>query len=273
MKVTILGTAAAEAWPGLFCACDACREARRRGGPNIRRRTSYLLDDETLIDFGPDINWQCNAFGIDLSAVRRILFTHSHHDHLEPGELQWRKAGFSKADGVLDLYGNEHVFERIRRESRYSFAELALVQHLLRPGVSMQAGPLDVLPVEADHADRAETALNLVIRSGEAGLLIANDTGWWPERSWEQVRGLGLGAAVIECTYLHQNPEARHHHMGVQTTIAFRDRLLQEGALRPDAQVLTAHFSHNGGTLHEELCSVFEPANITVAYDGLVLSV
>ena len=36
MKITYYGTAAAEAWPGVFCRCDACERARAAGG----RRTT-----------------------------------------------------------------------------------------------------------------------------------------------------------------------------------------------------------------------------------------
>jgi len=34
MKVKILGTAAAEGWPALFCRCPACQRARKLGGKN-----------------------------------------------------------------------------------------------------------------------------------------------------------------------------------------------------------------------------------------------
>ena len=40
MKLVFLGTAAAEAIPALWCGCNICREARRRGGKDIRRRCS-----------------------------------------------------------------------------------------------------------------------------------------------------------------------------------------------------------------------------------------
>ncbi|MEI6501881.1 MAG: flagellar hook-basal body complex protein FliE [Armatimonadota bacterium] len=54
MFLKLLGSAAAEGWPALFCACEACREARRLGGKNLRRRTSYQLGDTVHVDFGPD---------------------------------------------------------------------------------------------------------------------------------------------------------------------------------------------------------------------------
>ncbi len=38
MELMYLGSAAAEGWPALFCECDACKEAARRGGRDIRMR-------------------------------------------------------------------------------------------------------------------------------------------------------------------------------------------------------------------------------------------
>ena len=72
MKLTFLGTAAAEGMPALWCECPTCAEAKKLGGKEIRRRCSYLLDGDTLIDFGPDAFWQSIEFNIDLTAIDRI---------------------------------------------------------------------------------------------------------------------------------------------------------------------------------------------------------
>ena len=65
MRIQILGSAAAEAVPALWCECECCEYARKHGGKDIRRRCSYWVDDDTLADFGPDANWQSVACGID----------------------------------------------------------------------------------------------------------------------------------------------------------------------------------------------------------------
>ena len=54
MKITFLGTAAAEGFPALFCNCEYCREARRLGGKNIRTRSQCLINENMLVDFPPD---------------------------------------------------------------------------------------------------------------------------------------------------------------------------------------------------------------------------
>src|SRR5699024_7123072 len=50
MKLTYLGTAAAEGFPALFCNCPACREAARLGGRNIRTRSQALINRDLLLD-------------------------------------------------------------------------------------------------------------------------------------------------------------------------------------------------------------------------------
>ncbi|MDE6677090.1 MAG: hypothetical protein K2K12_05210, partial [Clostridia bacterium] len=81
MKVTYLGTGAAEGIPALFCQCEYCRGVRARGGKEIRSRAQVLVDGELSIDFPPDAFYHGAAEGIDLSAVKYLLVTHSHMDH------------------------------------------------------------------------------------------------------------------------------------------------------------------------------------------------
>ena len=89
MELVLLGTAAAEGWPGPFCLCEACEEARKRRGPNVRSRSGALVDDELKIDFSPDTVSQLQRTGRNLSRVKTILFTHQHSDHVVASEMEW----------------------------------------------------------------------------------------------------------------------------------------------------------------------------------------
>ena len=82
MKLKFLGTAAAEAIPALWCECPVCRRAKELGGRELRRRCSYLIDRDTLIDFGPDAYWQVTEFGIDLTAVLGDAYGRAHTGEL-----------------------------------------------------------------------------------------------------------------------------------------------------------------------------------------------
>jgi len=269
MRVQILGSCAAEGWPALFCECDACAEARRRGGRNIRRRTVYCIDGELLVDFGPDIYWQSVEFGVDLARIRYILITHSHEDHLSPIEFHWRRRGFSRVESPLAVYGNAQVLQRIRAESGMEQYDLQMDLIEVHAGRAFEAGRYRVFPLEASHAVPEEEALNYVIECGDVALLIANDTGWWEEPTWEAVRRFRLDAAIIDCTYGLLNPDHRAWHLGAGAVVEMRDRLAEMGVLKSGAYVVANHFSHNGVGLYEDLCDWFSPHGIEVGYDGM----
>lgn len=84
MKVTFLGTAAAERFPALWCRCSSCETARERSGRDLRRTSALLLNDDLLIDAGPDLVNGAAALGLSLAVVQALLITHAHYDHLEP---------------------------------------------------------------------------------------------------------------------------------------------------------------------------------------------
>ena len=82
MKLTFLGTAAAEAMPAHFCVCETCKTARKNGGKDIRKRCCYLLNDDTLIDYGPDIWDQSIMYNFDLADIKRIFSLLKSEEHL-----------------------------------------------------------------------------------------------------------------------------------------------------------------------------------------------
>ena len=90
MKITFLGTAAAEGFPAIFCNCEYCNEARRLGGKNIRTRSQALIDDELLIDFPADTYSHFLKHGIRGDEIKYLIITHGHSDHLYPADFEMR---------------------------------------------------------------------------------------------------------------------------------------------------------------------------------------
>lgn len=276
MKLKILGSAAAEGIPALWCKCDTCQMCLKEGGKNIRRRTSYLIDNDTVIDLGPDIFWQVINFGIDMTLIKRIIFTHSHTDHLNPVDLEWRLEGLSSVSSNIKVFGNSFVLKKIVDLIGIGFEQLKINPVSLDNIERAIDEDLEIYPIEAAHCQNsAERALNYVIGRDSKYVLIANDTGWWPDVSWEKIKGFTLSAAIIECTMgmnpLHINSTVGH--MGANASLKFRDQLMASGAISGSSQVFVNHFSHNGKAVHEELCNFFEPHGINVGYDGLIIEV
>ncbi len=267
MTFTILGTAAAEGWPALWCPCTACEQARELGGKNIRRRTAYQLGDRIHVDFGPDTFAQMLEFGLHYERLEHLLITHSHHDHLCPQELLYRQRGFVVEElGTLTIHGNEAVRTKLNALGHSMGdcrARFELVTHF--EPIDLGEG-VTATPLPADHAQGEEAVIYLFERDGRA-LLQANDTGWFPEPTWRFLEGKQLDVVLIECTY--GSREGGHHHLGANQVLDVRERLRKSGSLKPGARVITVHFSHNGGWLHERLEAFFAPHQIEVAWDGM----
>lgn len=120
MKITYYGTSASEAWPALFCNCEACELARQLGGKNIRTRSQALVDTTLLLDFPPDTNYHAQQYHLDLRKVETLLITHSHHDHFFPYDICMRTENYATglSDKKLTVYGNEEVESRFCQAAR-----------------------------------------------------------------------------------------------------------------------------------------------------------
>lgn len=278
MKIIFLGTAAAEGFPALWCECDTCKMALERGERDLRRRCSYLIDDDTMIDFGPDIYWQMQEFHIDWSCLKRVIITHNHGDHLSPMEFLWRdSAMFSKVTNELTVIGSKRIFSRIlsfaaEDSGIYNLATLKIRPLEIACGEAVDDRDMKITALKADHAPGKEAQVFLLEKTGKR-IFIATDTGMLPEESWKLLKGIKLDLVILDATMGIKNRHWRNGHLGVETAVEFRDKLDTLGCLTGVTQVYATHFSHNGGNLHEDLEAFFEPRHIKVANDGLTVTV
>lgn len=274
MKITILGSAAAEALPALFCECEICRFARIHKGKDLRRRTSYLLDGDTMIDFGPDAFDQTCKFDIDLAELKRILITHAHEDHLNPVDLSWRRQWFSTVTKNIDIIADDAVKARIERETQLSYEQLKLNERAIHPNETIFADDLEIFAVRGNH-DPNSTPLNYVVTRNSSSVLIGNDTGYWSEESWDALAKYGkvFDIAIIESTMGFPNADHERGHLGVNATVKVFARLREMGLVTDKTRCVTNHFSHNGMPYHSKLEEFFNPHGIEVGFDGMVIEV
>ena len=82
MKIQFLGTGASPSTPLPFCQCQVCRQARYVGGKNLRKRSSIIINEDMIVDIGPDIMSASYTYNISISDVAICLQTHFHEDPL-----------------------------------------------------------------------------------------------------------------------------------------------------------------------------------------------
>ena len=71
MELLYLGTAAAEAIPGMFCDCRFCKTAKALGGKEYRMRSGAVINGELMIDFSPDVHISSEKAGIELRKIKK----------------------------------------------------------------------------------------------------------------------------------------------------------------------------------------------------------
>ena len=274
-KITILGSAAAEGIPALFCNCRVCNDAWKNGGKDMRMRTAYKLNDHVRIDFGPDSMVQEYKFQLRSEHLKHLFITHSHEDHLYINLLNYRRPGFSVVaeDNILNVYGNVGVIDAIYNhfaKTRCNFARFRLnpVEIQAFSPVELPEEDMTFHPMKANHMP-SEQPNFYVIRHGKKWLMIANDTGYFCEEDWAYLAALKIRFDVVITDCTGGILDNRDGHMSGKYVLATKQRLEEMGCIDKDTKYFINHFSHNGRLTHAELEAHYNPHGIQVGYDGL----
>lgn len=286
MRLRFLGTAAAEGYPDAFCDCANCRQARKRGGKSLRRRSSALIDDVLLIDPGPDLHAACLAEGLSLAGLRYCLQTHEHSDHLAAihffarapmcqvvghGRLEYLASAGALAKAAADLgiaagegFQDPTVAERWNLSARVA-----------EPFQEYMVGPYRVRTVRANHDPKITPLLYLIERDGRC-LFYATDTGELPEETWAHLearaaKGTRVHALALDHTFGRAGRVQGHMNWEQFTEQVARLRAI--GLLAPDARLFAHHIAHHSNPCHEELAAFAAVHGYEVAYDGLEVEV
>ena len=254
--LTVLGSAASEGVPCIFCDCPVCRNARNRGGAEVRSRTAYAVDGNIRIDFGPDAIWQSNRLGIPLTGLRHLFFTHSHEDHFYPDDLfpVWRFL-----PEPLHIYGSAVMLNKLR-------CHRSLILHELFPGsqVEIPESGLTVTAFAADHIP-TETAMLYLLEHGKNRILIGNDSNIFPDATIKQLRGKLCCNVFLDCTW--GDTDRGCGHMGYPNNKKLVEKLRAVGAVDAQTQIHPTHFCHEFIRSHAEMCRSYHP--FIPAYDGM----
>lgn len=284
MKITFLGTSAANAFPEAFCQCINCRQARQAGGKSLRKRSAGLINDDLLIDLGPDIMAASQMHGIDLTGVRYCLQTHPHADHLDLSHLLSRSPAYGVAGAPrLHFYASAATLDLADQTFRRDLAdfglfnpraeeELNLSLHTIEPMRPYEIGSYRVTAFPANHAP-GTGALLYAIETGGRCLFYGTDTAELFEETWQAFHDLGLTFDLVVLDHTYGPDEPGSDHLNAAGVIDTMRRMRAEGILKPDGRVLATHIAHEGNPAHDELSAYARAYGYDVAHDGLVTAV
>lgn len=281
MRAQFLGTAASEGYPNPFCGCANCRHAQELSGPNLRKRSSLLIDGELLLDLGPDVLAAAQMHDIALTQVRYCLQTHEHQDHLHPA-LFLARSPYCGVHGapLLHFYCTPGALAIAIREMDHletlgldeACARLNLAIHTIAPFQTFAAGPYQVSSVLAAHDPTTIPLLYIIKRDGHS-LFYATDTGPLPKQTWAALQAWGgrFDAVIMDHTFGYGAPSAQH--LNSEQFCDVTAKLREAGLLAEDARIYATHIAHHSNPIHAELVEHAAAHGYLVAYDGLTITV
>jgi len=253
LTITVLGSGTSVGVPTIGCHCAVCTSIDPR---DKRLRPSILIcwdGHSVLIDTGPDFRQQALAAGIE--RLDAVLLTHAHADHIM-GLDDVRPLNFHMS-GPIRVYGSADTIDIIRRTFHYIFdtrpteSSIPKIETCVFGGAPIRIGNLDFEPIRLAHGHGMVHGF----RFGSAAYL--TDHSGIPPESMEKLRDLD----VLFLDALRHRPHPTH------STI--EDSLVTVTALKPRR----AFFTHICHDLAHEATEAALPANVRLAYDGLVIEV
>lgn len=284
MNITFLGTAAANAFPEAFCSCENCQRARALGGPSLRKRSSLLVNDDLLIDLGPDVMTASNQHGYPLTNVRYCLQTHAHDDHLDTSHFLSRSPGFGVVGAPrLHFYASGGTLRAAARRLEADCAPLSFLHpdvgeqlnvelHQVQPFEVFSAGPYRIVVVPARHDPGVESVLYAIAQGGRS-LFYGTDTAMPKEAVWDAFHREKLSFDLVVLDHTYGPQEEGTDHLSARQFVAVVGRMREEGVLASHGRAFATHIAHEGNPPHPELVAFATENGYEVAYDGLTLAV
>lgn len=288
MKIQFLGTGAAEGIPAAYCRCEACEGVRKRGGVEIRSRSSIRIDDEYQIDISPDYYLQMIQHGIDMYDVRHLLITHSHEDHLSLSAITDKTMSQVVNGDPLSIYISKPGYAFVKQfidvvslpEPHSSRLDSMLDLHVLDYEITTSIGKFRAETVSGNHKafGENEKSINYLLTDTDgATLLYALDTGYYTDETYEYLTGKRADAVIMDCTFAGRTDrgEFPFGHLDQASFLRQVERMSAIGFIDSNSRIFATHFNPHQGLTHYEIQERFDasPFEVTVAYDGLKIEV
>ena len=286
MQVTFLGTSAAPSMPNPFCVCQACKVARRAGGKNLRRRSSIAINDDLIVDIGPDVATASFDYGVCLAGTEVCLMTHAHEDHFDPEFLMARHEDYGTVVAKdMTLAGSIDTLRAIDTDlaCRCEYGSLfdqqtrgALKIDLLtvEPFKKQVIGNYRITGYPANHGS-VKGALLYAIEQGRKATFYGTDTSVFPEHVWEQLlhTRTRFDLLILDHTYGIGIEVSPPDHLASVDVIGHVDRFRRTGLLKDNGLAYATHISHEGYLEHDELDRYATANGYRIAFDGLSLTI
>ncbi len=254
MKITFLGTGAAEGIPAINCQCHHCQRARREGTPLARERNAILFElpgYTMLVDTPPDVRNMINRYNV--SRLEGIWLTHAAYEHV--GGVK----EFEYWQDRLDFLAEEKLFKIVKREHWTQRLEKVMFHIPYYPGAPLYFGDFSILPFAVRHK---QPIFGFSLKEGDRRVVYTSDT---PARLTNYARCLMRHVDLLIVNTPTFKPPKEDH-----ITVVEAIELKEEVGAR---ELILTYINHNNKP-HDELeAYVQDFEGVRVAYDGLTVEV
>ena len=276
MKITMLGTAAI-GYPLTFCNCENCKAARLHKGKSIRKRASILINDDLIIDLGPDTQTAMTMYDKDMGKIKYLLQTHIHTDHYDEGILCSRIPYMAmEGHNKLEIFAHPNCLKIMsQRVSRYENADLITEEgsnklnvhsNILNAGDILEFGEYKIKAIECAH-DIKNGSLLYVINQNNKNIFYATDTPALTENALKQLKGIKLDVIIMDHTF--GNVDYSYSHLNEKLFIEQINNLREINCINDRTKIYGTHISHDGMSFHEDVEKRAIENGYNIAYDGM----
>ena len=252
LNINFLGTGTSSGVPMIGCHCEVCCSQDHKDN---RLRSSILVSSSTtsfVIDTTPDFRYQ--MLRSKTERLDAIVFTHPHKDHIAGLDDIRAFNHFSKKP--IDIYAGANTEEAIRRDFYYAFTETRYpgVPDLNIIGIDrdpFMVGDIAVQPIHVAHHNMAV----LGFRMGDFTYI--TDANYIKPQEQEKIKG----SKVLVINALRKEKHLSHYTLSEAIELATALEI---------PRVYLTHISHQMG-VHTVVSNEL-PANVSLAYDGLQIS-
>ena len=281
MKLTFLGTAAI-GYPLAFCNCENCTAARIYKGKSIRKRASLLINDDLIIDLGPDTQTAMSMYNKDMGKIKYLLQTHIHTDHCDVGLLTTRITYLSKQKNqhLLELYAHPKClkiisdkveeYENVNLTTDEGQEKLFIKCKEINAGEIKKFGNYKVKAIESNH-DKINGALLYVITSNDKNIFYATDTPELTNEALKQLSTYKLDIIIMDHTF--GNTDYSFSHLNEKLFKEQINKMKDLKIIDDRTQIYGTHISHEGMPYHELSEQQAIKNGYNIAYDGLEINI
>ena len=259
LELLFLGTGAAN-WPRKYPFKD-----NNHSRAQVRAMSSMLVNGHILIDCGPTVLDVMKCYDVNPAGITDILLTHTHSDHLHPGNIMAIANARDTGLGPLKFWGDSEALKKVPDSDRIEKRSIELGKTFKVHGLSMTG-----LAANHDVHGSKEQCLLYLIESATKRALYATDTGWLPTTTWLHIQRKQLDAIIWDATCGEGKGDYRVFSHNDLTMIRHMNQSLMKGkSLKPDAKIILTHIADSLHPPHDVLEKKLIPEGLIPAYEGM----